>query len=69
MSSQAVYQKSGSTTAKVLRSIMVMMDKDMDSKIKRGMMEQIDEVDGVKWSISMSSLFGPAIPDSQGQTS
>ena len=42
---------------------MVMMDKDMDSKIKRGMMEQIDEVDGVKWSISMSSLFGPAIPD------
>ena len=43
---------------------MVMMDKDMDSKIKRGMMEQIDEVDGVKWSISMSSLFGPAIPDS-----
>ena len=23
---------------------MVMMDKDMDSKIKRGMMEQIDEV-------------------------
>ncbi len=43
---------------------MVMMDKDMDSKIKRGMMEQIDEVDGVKWSISMSSLFGQAIPDS-----
>lgn len=43
---------------------MVMMDKDMDSKIKRDMMKQIDEVDGVKWSISMTSLFGPAIPDS-----
>lgn len=43
---------------------MVMMDKNMDSKIKRDMMQQIDEVDGVKWSISMNSLFGPAIPDS-----
>lgn len=43
---------------------MVLMDKHMDSLKKQEMMEKIDEVDGVKWSISMNSLIGPAVPES-----
>lgn len=43
---------------------MVLMNKNMDDKVKRDMMEKIGEVDGVKWTISMDSLFGPTIPDS-----
>ena len=43
---------------------MVMMDKNMDSKDKQKMLNEIDDVDGVKWSISMNSLIGPTIPDS-----
>ena len=43
---------------------MVMMDKNMDAKSKRNMVSDIDAVDGVKWTISMSSLLGPTIPDS-----
>ncbi len=43
---------------------MVIMNKNMDNKVKREMMEKIDQVDGVKWTISMNSLFGPTIPDS-----
>lgn len=42
---------------------MVMMDKHMDGKVKRDMMEQIRQVDGVKWTISMGELFGPSIPN------
>ena len=34
---------------------MVMMDKNMDAKSKRNMVSDIDAVDGVKWTISMSS--------------
>ena len=43
---------------------MIMMDKNMDAKDKRNMVSEIDDVDGVKWTISMSSLLGPTIPDS-----
>ena len=43
---------------------MVMMDKNIDSKKKRAMSEEIEDVDGVKWCISLSSFFGPMIPDS-----
>lgn len=43
---------------------MVLMDKHMDSLKKQEMMEKIDEVDGVKWSISMNSLIGSAVPES-----
>ena len=28
------------------------------------MLEEIDEVKGVKWTISMNSLIGPTVPDS-----
>ena len=34
---------------------MVMMDKNMDAKDKRDMLNAIDEVDGVKWTISLTS--------------
>ena len=43
---------------------MVMMDKNMDAKQKKKMLEEIDEVKGVKWTISMNSLIGPTVPDS-----
>lgn len=43
---------------------MVMMDKNMDAKSKQNMISDIDGVEGVKWTISMSSLLGPTIPDS-----
>ena len=43
---------------------MILMQKDMDAKDKREMLEEIDEVDGVKWSLGMNTLFGPTIPES-----
>ena len=43
---------------------MVMMDKNMDAKDKRDMLNAIDEVDGVKWTISLNSLVGATIPES-----
>lgn len=42
---------------------MVLMPKDMDGKAKRKMTESIEDVDGVKWTIGLSSFLGPAIPD------
>ena len=43
---------------------MILMDKDMDTKEKKNMLEAVDQVEGVKWSISMNSLIGPMVPDS-----
>lgn len=43
---------------------MVMMPEDLDGKDKRGLIEDVEDVEGVKWTIGSSSLFGPAIPDS-----
>ncbi len=43
---------------------LVMMDKNMDAKDKRDMLNAIDEVDGVKWTISLNSLVGASVPDS-----
>lgn len=43
---------------------LVMMDKNLDAKDKRDMLNAIDEVDGVKWTISLNSLVGASIPDS-----
>ena len=40
------------------------MNKDMDSKDNETMMDAVDQVDGIKWTIGMNSLFGPSIPDS-----
>ena len=35
---------------------MILMQKDMDAKDKRKMLEEIDEVDGVKWSLGMKHI-------------
>lgn len=43
---------------------MVMMDKNLDGKEKRNMLKDVEEVEGVKWAISLNSLIGPSIPDS-----
>lgn len=43
---------------------MILMDKEMDSKEKKNMLEEVDKVEGVKWSLSLNSLIGPMIPDS-----
>ena len=43
---------------------MIMLDKNMDSKAKQNMLNEIDDVDGVKWSLSMNSLMGPTVPES-----
>lgn len=42
---------------------MVLMDKNMDSLDKQKMFDQIDQVEGVKWTISKNSLIGPSVPD------
>ena len=43
---------------------MVMLDKNMDAKQKQKMMEEIDNVKGVKWTISMNSLLGSTVQES-----
>ena len=43
---------------------MIMLDKNMDSKAKQNMLNEIDDVDGVKWSLGMNSLIGPTVPES-----
>ena len=43
---------------------MILMDKDMDGKAKSKMLDEIDKVEGVQWSLGMNSLIGPMVPDS-----
>lgn len=43
---------------------MILMDRGMEGTDKQKMLEEVDGVDGVKWSLSMSSLVGPAVPES-----
>ncbi|MCB6308490.1 MMPL family transporter [Mediterraneibacter glycyrrhizinilyticus] len=43
---------------------MILMDKDMDQKAKADMLEEVDKIDGVKWSLGLDSLIGPMVPDS-----
>lgn len=43
---------------------MVMMPEELNRKDKRGIIESVEDVDGVKWAIGSSSLIGAAIPDS-----
>lgn len=42
---------------------MIMTDKNMESKEKAALMEEIGQVDGVQWCISMRSLAGPMVPE------
>lgn len=42
---------------------MILMDKDVESKDKRDMLKEIEQVQGVKWTLGLDSLAGPALPD------
>ena len=42
---------------------MILMDKNMDGLNKQKMFDAIDEIEGVKWTISLNSLVGPTIPE------
>ena len=43
---------------------MILLKIGLDSKEKTQMLDQIDKVDGVKWSLGMNSLIGPTFPES-----
>ena len=43
---------------------MILMDKNMDGLNKQKMFDAIDDIEGVKWTISLNSLVGPIIPES-----
>lgn len=43
---------------------MVMIDKNMDGKEKSKMLNEINSVKGVKWTLGLNSLVGPSVPDS-----
>ncbi len=43
---------------------MVMMDKNMDAKEKKQMLEEIDKVDGVKWTSRNEFSDRSDVPDS-----
>lgn len=43
---------------------MVLLKNGLNSKEKTQMLDQIDKVDGVKWSLGMNSLIGPTFPES-----
>ena len=43
---------------------MVLLKNGLDSKQKTQMLDQIEKVDGVKWSLGMNSLIGPTFPES-----
>lgn len=42
---------------------MVLLEDGLTAKEKNGMLQEIKEVDGVKWVIGLDSLFGPNLPD------
>ena len=42
---------------------IIMMDKDTTMKNKRKMLEEVEDVDGVKWALGISSVMGPAVPE------
>lgn len=43
---------------------MVLMDRNIDGKEKSNMIDEIDHVEGVKWTLGMNSLVGPMVPES-----
>lgn len=42
---------------------MVLLEKGLSSQEKSEMLEEIKEVDGVRWALGMDSFVGPAFPD------
>lgn len=43
---------------------MILMDKEISTRDKQQMLEDIEQVDGVKWSLGLNSVVGPMVPDS-----
>lgn len=43
---------------------MILFDKNMNAKSKADMLEQIDQIDGVNYSIGLNSLVGTSVPSS-----
>ncbi len=43
---------------------MVLLKNGMDSKEKTRLLEEIENVDGVKWALGLNSFIGPAFPES-----
>lgn len=41
---------------------LVLMDRDVDSNTKRKIFSEIDKLDGVKFTMSLSSITGPLLP-------
>ncbi|MEG1741694.1 MAG: MMPL family transporter, partial [Acetivibrio sp.] len=41
---------------------MVMLKNDMTAKDKKRMLDEMEDVDGIKWAIGLNSLVGSAIP-------
>ena len=42
---------------------IIMMDKGTAMKSKRKMLQEVEDVDGVKWALGISSVMGPAVPE------
>lgn len=43
---------------------MIMVDSSLDSKSKKEILNKVEDVDGVKWALGLSSVTGEMIPDS-----
>ena len=43
---------------------IIMLDKGMDATEKKTMLDKIDDVKGVKWTMGLNSLVGAGVPDS-----
>ena len=43
---------------------MIMMDKNVDGRDKKNMVDEIEQVEGIKWTLGLNSLVGPAVPES-----
>ena len=42
---------------------MILLDRDLDRNVKRQILEEVEKVDGVKFTVSMSSMMGPLLPE------
>ena len=42
---------------------MILLDRDLDRNEKRQILEEVEKVDGVKFTMSMSSMMGPLLPE------
>ena len=59
-----VANKKLSDTFEMSTMHVLMMDRNLEDKEKRKMLKEIEQVDGVKRTIAISSLLGPLVPDS-----